>query len=180
MSCDLRDRVVLATPPVARHNMNDLVAMPFAMRATCFGCPSGLTLLFCQTSPNRSVGARDSYGCSRPRRGASAARPHPQSNRAIRREAKAADGGSSSNLTALLAKATDYLRQVLGPFTQTEMLTINDVAVLLNCSYGEARNKLLDGRVVRSRMAAGFGRGDPGSSGTSGNTAFAQKPSRWR
>jgi hypothetical protein len=62
-------------------------------------------------------------------------------------QAKLAGKDAPSTVDSLVAEVTGYLRESLKPFLKSEMLTIAEVAVLLNCSYGEARNKMLTGKL---------------------------------
>jgi len=53
----------------------------------------------------------------------------------------------SQSIDELVRQVALFVEKRFGPYSKEEMLTIIEVARLLGCSYGEARNRMLDGRI---------------------------------
>jgi len=67
--------------------------------------------------------------------------------RAIGEQVKALQLDAEKSVDVLLQRVAHILERQFGPLTQKEMLTVGEVAWLLGCSYGEARNRMHDGRI---------------------------------
>jgi excisionase family DNA binding protein len=57
------------------------------------------------------------------------------------------DGGTASRLAITTTPTCCQPQQTSGPSAKKPMLTVREVAVLLDCSYGEARKRMLEGRI---------------------------------
>lgn len=60
---------------------------------------------------------------------------------------KAKNLGRSESVDETIRQVTAFLQSQFGPTGPEQMLTIREVATILGCSYGEARNRMLSGRI---------------------------------
>lgn len=60
---------------------------------------------------------------------------------------KAKNLGRMESIDETIRLVTELLQSQFGPTGPEQMLTIREVASLLGCSYGEARNRMLTGRI---------------------------------